>query len=89
MLAGYSWPGNIRELKNVIERIVLTAGSSKMDPALINQIAGVICENMDKTASDCGRMTDIKFNAVMDVFKEENYNKSRAAKAAWNRQVNS
>ena len=27
-LQHYSWPGNIRELKNVVERLVVTSGSS-------------------------------------------------------------
>jgi transcriptional regulator of acetoin/glycerol metabolism len=32
MLAGYSWPGNIRELKNVIERAVLLATGDTIRP---------------------------------------------------------
>ena len=32
MLAGYNWPGNIRELKNVIERAMIMAGSGDIRP---------------------------------------------------------
>jgi DNA-binding NtrC family response regulator len=33
LLYSYSWPGNIRELRNVIERAVVLAGSEKIRPA--------------------------------------------------------
>jgi two-component system, NtrC family, response regulator AtoC len=31
MLMGYSWPGNIRELRNIMERALLLAGASDID----------------------------------------------------------
>ncbi|HJW86390.1 MAG TPA: sigma-54 dependent transcriptional regulator [Candidatus Brocadiaceae bacterium] len=38
ILVGYSWPGNIRELKNVIERAVLIAGKETLSPELVAPI---------------------------------------------------
>ena len=31
VLAGFQWPGNIRELQNIIERLVLTTGGKSID----------------------------------------------------------
>lgn len=38
ILVEYSWPGNIRELKNVIERAVLIAGKETLAPELVAPI---------------------------------------------------
>lgn len=38
ILVEYSWPGNIRELKNVIERAVLIAGKETLTPELVAPI---------------------------------------------------
>ncbi|MDX9801861.1 MAG: sigma 54-interacting transcriptional regulator, partial [Spirochaetia bacterium] len=81
ILKKYSWPGNIRELKNIIERIVLTAGSGKPDSSLMHLIAD------DIYSADCAggseapgkTLDEIKYDAVLDMLKAENFNKSRAA----------
>jgi len=31
-LIGYEWPGNVRQLKNVVERLVIMADGTKLDP---------------------------------------------------------
>jgi DNA-binding NtrC family response regulator len=31
-LIGYDWPGNVRQLKNVVERLVIMADDTKLDP---------------------------------------------------------
>ncbi len=79
ILKKYSWPGNVRELKNIIERIVLTAGGLKPDSSLIHLIAEDIY-NEDCTKNISGNtLEEVKYNAVITMLKEENFNKSRAA----------
>ena len=45
ILLSYSWPGNIRELKNVVERVSILAENSKITPDLLPlNLLGVINE---------------------------------------------
>jgi two-component system response regulator AtoC len=38
LLAGYRWPGNIRELVNVIERLVVLGGEGSLDAAAVRRL---------------------------------------------------
>src|SRR5438552_13420134 len=52
LLLAYSWPGNIRELKNVIERAMILSNSDELLPAhLPYEIAGNVTGN-DHTTPD-------------------------------------
>jgi len=85
-LKEYSWPGNIRELKNIMERVALTIGTGCIGPPDIDLIAHEIRDSIDqegKQESDAhltGTMDEIKQKAAQQALVEENYNKSRAAK---------
>jgi two-component system, NtrC family, response regulator AtoC len=35
ILKGYSWPGNVRQLKNAVERMAVLAGTGKLGPELL------------------------------------------------------
>lgn len=86
LLENYSWPGNIRELKNIMERVALTIGTGCIGPPDIDLIAHEIRESIDHEpdASDksqfTGTMDEIKHKAAHQALIEEHYNKSRAAK---------
>ncbi len=61
ILVEYSWPGNIRELKNVIERAVLIAGKETLAPELvapIELIKRVPGEMLAVNAADDGTPVD-------------------------------
>lgn len=51
-LLGYDWPGNIRELKNIIERgVILTANGESIDaPSLLPNRKPAASENLSETA---------------------------------------
>jgi len=56
-LENYSWPGNIRELKNIIERLVITSNTDILDLQSINiQNNNQVNETKDKISID----SDIK-----------------------------
>ncbi|MDY7027670.1 MAG: sigma 54-interacting transcriptional regulator [Spirochaetota bacterium] len=85
-LEEYSWPGNIRELKNIMERVALTIGTGCIGPPDIDLIAHEIKgsieheQNGSSNSILSGTMDEIKKKAAQQAMVEENYNKSRAAK---------
>lgn len=47
VLSGFKWPGNIRELQNIVERLVLTTGSSEIDVDDLPEFILEASENTD------------------------------------------
>ena len=82
LLKAYSWPGNIRELRNAVERIVLTTRKEYIRLEDIKLIANEFKINIEKKAEDTldGTLKEVKNKIVAKVLKEEGYNKSKAAK---------
>ncbi|MGB5437019.1 MAG: sigma-54 dependent transcriptional regulator [Maribacter sp.] len=74
----YNWPGNIRELQNVIRRAVLLTEKGEItvdslpveicNPANTNEVHGSISKS------------DFEKDQIMKALKRTNYNKSKAAK---------
>jgi len=81
-LAEYHWPGNVRQLKNIIERaVVLTKGDSLALHDLPEEFypAGKIPEMM-KTVTARKTLKEIELNAIKEALQKCDGNKSKAAR---------
>jgi len=81
-LSAYAWPGNVRQLSNVVERVVTLSGKSRIDtddlPAEI--VAGTVESGETRSAADA-RMTleDLERAYILEVLERTGGNKTRAA----------
>jgi two-component system, NtrC family, response regulator AtoC len=65
MIMAYSWPGNIRELKNVIESAAVIAEDGFIEPAqLPNMITGAFNTNPNKVALPVNLSLDERINEI-------------------------
>lgn len=80
-LMNYSWPGNIRELKNIIERaIILAQGPYITLKDIPDRIRGQLkSEERSKTLKEA--VEEFEKNLLLNTLKEYSYNKERAAES--------
>ncbi|MGO8766554.1 MAG: sigma-54 interaction domain-containing protein, partial [Limisphaerales bacterium] len=82
-LENYPWPGNIRELRNAMERAVLLSRSELILPehlpARVREIAGQSAPAA--TAFDPARLEEIERQAIMQALRQHNFNRTETAKA--------
>jgi Nif-specific regulatory protein len=80
LMAGYRWPGNIRELQNVIERAVLLADGAALAPAhLPREIVGETpLQQADKSESS---LWGYEKALIVKALRESGWNQSKAARA--------
>jgi DNA-binding NtrC family response regulator len=72
----YSWPGNIRQLQHMMERLTILAPGSRIDDAAVRQAI----EQMDSRDHASDTLADTEAEQVRRVLAATNGNKSRAAK---------
>ncbi len=80
-LAGYAWPGNIRELKNVIERAVVFNTKAEVDESdlmLAPAVAGQSTPMIELRSSETS-LADLERAHIERVLRQTEGNKSRAA----------
>lgn len=86
-LVAYAWPGNIRELANVVERAKILADSLVITPKLLPEnmtrpAPSAPARKLEKEeASAPDELAEIEREHVLAVLKRERGNKSRAAAA--------
>jgi transcriptional regulator with PAS, ATPase and Fis domain len=86
-LCAYSWPGNIRELENEIERLVVLAGDEKaigeelLSPRIRQAIAREVGDNDgSQEASSLPAAVDaLEKNLIYEVLRRNQWNKTKAA----------
>ena len=78
----YSWRGNTRELKNVIERLVVTNASGIADAEEVGEALGVSVRPPAKSSKDFDSclLSDNEMDMIRKVMEEVRGNKTEAAK---------
>src|ERR1700681_178395 len=72
----YSWPGNIRQLQHMMERLTILAPGGRIDQAAVKQSI----EQMDSREHSSDSLADTEAAQIRRVMAATNGNKSRAAK---------
>lgn len=81
-LRSYSWPGNIRELKNAIERAVILANGSQIAPEHLGLTSAASTSSGNASAnsdSDNG-LVEVERRMVVEALRSSGGNKSEAAR---------
>jgi len=80
LFMAYSWPGNVREIENYIERAIVTSDSQELKPADFpaELRAGGLADN--RNPETAGRtIADMERNLILKTLEANNWNKARAA----------
>jgi DNA-binding NtrC family response regulator len=72
----YSWPGNVRQLQHMMERLTILAPGGRIDAAAVKQAI----EQMDSRDHASETLADTETDQIRRVLAATNGNKSRAAK---------
>jgi two-component system, NtrC family, nitrogen regulation response regulator NtrX len=83
-LQEYSWPGNIRELRNMVERLMLLAPASEVNAELVQSVFGTAIADRS-VASGSGtlarRVELFERDVILAELKRANFHMTNAAKA--------
>jgi len=72
----YSWPGNVRQLQHMVERLAILAPGGRIDEAAVRESI----ERMDSRDSGSESLADTEAEQIRRVLAATQGNKSRAAK---------
>jgi len=80
-LSGYDFPGNVRELENILERAVALSGDAPIDAGDI-QVQATRGARAANTANPLGdQLESVERDAIVKALEEARYNKTAAARA--------
>ncbi len=80
LLLEYDWPGNIRELENVIERAAILAGGDEITPEFIALTSKSKSTDLRRIPTRLS-LAELEKIHIENVLKANNYNRNRSAKA--------
>jgi two-component system nitrogen regulation response regulator NtrX len=79
MLRAYRWPGNIRELRNVVERIVILHSGKEIGPAqLPSEISGEVVRGESVTAPSGSAYSDLPLREAKEKLERDLINAALA-----------
>ncbi|MCK5125385.1 MAG: sigma-54-dependent Fis family transcriptional regulator [candidate division Zixibacteria bacterium] len=80
LLNSYHWPGNIRELKNILDRAVILAGDNAIDPGCIGIDDEDIAGSSTVSVSGSLSLGDSEKEMILQAIEKAGGNKTEAAK---------
>jgi DNA-binding NtrC family response regulator len=85
-LQAHAWPGNIRELRNVVERLLLFAESDTVTPATVQaalpmQLGSDVGVTLSGTGTLAERVDQLERQIILEEIKRNNQNVTNTAKA--------
>jgi len=80
-LMKYSFPGNVRELKNFVERAIILMETDVLDMSCFNNLEILLNESNygDMSVGDSLSLPGIERDCIIKALQKEKYNKTRAA----------
>jgi len=79
-LLEHPWPGNIRELRNVIQRAVVVSGGAVVSPAHLSPaLVTASAPAAPAAAATSGRIRDMERQLIVETLARVNHDKTRAA----------
>lgn len=82
VLNDYTWPGNVRQLENVVQKIVLIGDGEEYHTDFLKGILGELHSESTNESNDIsydGSLDEITRRIILKVLSEENYNKTRTS----------
>ncbi len=77
----YHWPGNVRQLKNIIERAVVLARKNRITMRELHKELLSLSKQRDEDYSSVKTLKELEIQAIRDALHRYKGNKSKAAKA--------
>lgn len=75
----FDWPGNIRQLRNAIERLVLVTKGNNVSPELVASMLGITIDT-SKVVSETSHDDPSEKAKILRILSEAGYNQKEAAK---------
>lgn len=77
----YNWPGNIRELRNILERLVVLTRNGIVKFQNVKDILTrfILKSEEDYNEYDYTKLEDVERSLILKIYKKEGFNKQRTA----------